>query len=357
MRADDELLGWLLAQTSSLAVNRISYALMTMHPEVVWRTVQWRGGKVVVLDRPHAWLDGPFYTQSAVAVVRRTLGSIRVPLVDGELPYPICYDLRDEGCTDYVLYALPFANGQVSYISFASAAPGGFTDEQLSALAALQPTFTQRLELASAYYATRALLEVYLGKNAARRVLAGAFQRGGGELIDCAIWFSDMRGFTELADRVEPARLIAVLDTYFDVAASAIAANGGEVLKFIGDAVLAIFPLGEDAGAACRSALAAAQHALAQMADIDVGELARPQIGIALHRGRVMYGNIGARDRLDFTVISSSVNEASRLEGLCKTLGPLVLGEAFVRTAQVAAVDQGLHQLKGVGEPVRVFTL
>lgn len=361
-RGDEAVLANALAArmaAAGLPVTRMSYALMTMHPEVLWRTVQWRAGdRVVVRDQPHARLDEPFYTRSAVAAVRRSLAPVRVRLGPGELPFPICHDLRDEGCTDYYVQALPFTNRQVSYVSFASDARDGFSDAHLEQLESMRSFVAQRLELESAYYATRALLAVYLGKNASRRVLAGAFQRGHGEVIDAAIWFSDMRGFTELADRTEPARVIEILDAYFDVVASAIDAHGGEVLKLIGDAVLAIFPLAGDARAACRHALAAAEQALASIAGARTIADA-PMIGIALHRGPVMYGNIGARDRLDFTVISSSVNEASRLEGLCKTLdAPLVLSAAFTRTAELEdVVDRGEQALKGVKDPVRVFTL
>jgi adenylate cyclase len=349
---------------AGLPLWRVSYALMTMHPEVLWRTVGWQAGEgVTVRDQPHARLDEPYYTRSAVAVVRQTQAPMRVRLLAGDLPFPICHDLREKGATDYYVQALPFTNGQVSYVSFATDAPAGFSDSTLEALESIRPFLARRLELESAYYAARALLEVYLGKNAARRVFAGEFQRGRGELIDAAIWFSDMRGFTALSDRTPPARVVEVLDTYFDAVASAIAQHGGEVLKFIGDAVLAIFPVGDDARGACRRALAAAEQAFASLAHVNEARSSRGEeplaVGIALHRGPVMYGNIGASDRLDFTVISSCVNEASRLESLCKQLQtPLALSAAFVATAQVDdPVDLGEHALKGVRAPLRVFTL
>src|SRR5262249_35940645 len=162
--------------------------------------------------------------------------------------------------------------------------------------------------------------EVYLGKNAARRVLAGEVQRGRGEPIDAAIWFCDMRGFTALSERKRAAELVAVLDAYFDAVGSAIADLGGEVLKFIGDAVLAISPVGDDPRGACERATAAAERAFASLARLNEERAARGDepiaIGVALHRGQVLYGNIGSRDRLDFTVISSAVNAASRLESL-----------------------------------------
>ena len=248
---------------AGLPLWRLSFALMTKHPEVLWRTVQWKAGSVVVRDQPHARLLERFYTHSAVARARQSGERVRVRLLPGELPYPVAAELREEGGTDYDVEPLAFAGGQRGYVAFATQAEGGFTDEQLAALGELRPFLARRLELESAYRATRALLEVYLGKNASRRVFAGAFQRGAGELIDAAIWFSDMRDFTALSDDRAPGEVIAVLDGYFDAVASAISSRGGEVLKFIGDAVLAIFPVGDDAGSAAARALAAAEEAFA----------------------------------------------------------------------------------------------
>lgn len=344
---------------AGLPIWRVSYALMTMHPEVLWRTVQWkRGDAVVVRDQPHARLDDDFYKKSAVAVVRESRKNARVRLTSGDLTFPICFDLAKQGGTDYLVQALPFSNGQVSYISFATDAAGGFSDAHLEILEAIRPLLARRIELDSSYYATRALLDVYLGKNAARRVFAGEFKRGQGELIDAAIWFSDMRDFTARSDRTSPGEVIETLDVYFDAVATAIAEHGGEVLKFIGDAVLGIFPLGDDPRGACRNALAAADQAFATLAKANESRTDPIAIGAALHRGQVMYGNVGARDRLDFTVISSSVNEASRLESLTKQLKTsLAFSKSFADTAGIDdVVDLGEHALKGVKASLRVFT-
>lgn len=349
---------------ADLPLWRIRYALMTMHPEVLWRSVLWRADQgVAVIDQPYARLEDAFYTASPIAVVRTSLAPLRVRLGPGELPFALCTELRGEGGTDFYALPLPFTNGQVSYVTFVTQAPAGFAPRALALFDAIGPFLARRIELESSYYATRALLEVYLGRNAARRVLAGEIQRGRGELIDAAIWFSDIRGFTNRSDRTAPARVIEVLDAHFDAIASAVSDHGGEVLKFIGDAVLAIFPFGGDPREACHRALAAAGQAFARLARVN-DDLAQRgedplEVGVALHRGPVMYGNIGARDRLDFTVISSAVNEASRLESLCKPLGTrLALSAAFVQTAELeGVVDLGEHALRGVRAPLRVFTL
>ncbi len=343
---------------------RTRYALMTMHPEVLWRSVLWRANEdAVVIDQPHQRLEDPFYTASPIATVRQSRIPLRVPLQVGELPYALCIELRAEGGTDFFALPLPFANGQIGYVTFVTKDAQGFADETLALLEAVAPFLARRIELESAYYATRGLLGVYLGANAARRVLSGQFQRGRGELIDAAIWFSDVRNFTQLSDRIEPARVVEMLDAHFDAVAGAVQDQGGEVLKFIGDAVLAIFPLASDPRGACRRALAAAEQAFIALARTNQELAARAEaaieIGIALHTGRVMYGNIGARNRLDFTVISSAVNEASRLESLCKPLGVRVaLSAIFVETAEIRdrVVDLGEQALKGVRVPLRVFT-
>jgi adenylate cyclase len=343
---------------------RLRYALMTMHPEVLWRSVFWRADEgASVIDQSHQRLGDPFYTASPVAVVRQSGMPLRVPLSAGELPYQLCVELRSQGGTDFYAQPLPFANGQVGYVTYVTQAPEGFSRAALDLLEGIRPMLARRVELESSYYVTRALLAVYLGKNAARRVLAGQFQRGQGELIDCAIWFSDIRGFTQLSDRTEAARVVEILDRHFDAVAGAVSDNGGEVLKFIGDAVLAIFPFGSQPELACRRALAAAELAFTALGSMNDALVARGdapiEIGVGVHCGRVMYGNIGARDRLDFTVISSAVNEASRLESLCKPLGVrLALSEAFVETAGIReqVSDLGAQTLKGVSASLRVFT-
>lgn len=374
----ESLMAGLVAAVRAAGVPlwRCSFSLITKHPELVWRTVQWHAADgdaldptlaattagVTAIERTRAALDEPYFQDSPIAALRRGAPAIRVVLGDGPLPYPICEDLRAQGGTEYFAQPLMMSTGQISYISWATRAPGGFDDAAIDALRGLTPYLAQRIELTSAYHMTRALLEVYLGRNAGRRVSAGAFRRGSGERIDAAIWFCDLRGFTALSDDRTPEAVIGMLDAYFDCVAGAVMAAGGEVLKFIGDAILAIFPIDGDARAACRRALAAADQAFAALAAINAEREARGEpvlaFGVALHRGQVMYGNIGARDRLDFTVISAAVNEASRLEGLCKSLQiTLALSQAFVEAAELTdAVDLGPQPLKGVRAPLRVFT-
>ncbi|MBB3543483.1 adenylate/guanylate cyclase domain-containing protein [Rhizobium sp. BK399] len=207
-----------------------------------------------------------------------------------------------------------------------------------------------------------ALLEAYLGRRSAARVQAGAMTRGVGETIQAALLCADLRDFTALSEATEPAVMIAMLDAWFDRIAGAVHAFGGEVLKFMGDGVLAIFPVTSTPRSACEAALRAVSSARAGMAHLDSlrqdkGAPALP-FGIAVHFGEILWGNVGAADRLDFTAIGPAVNLVSRLEGLCKPLGHSVLVSGAVAAEVVMPlVAAGEHQLRGIAKPCAVFTL
>ena len=208
-----------------------------------------------------------------------------------------------------------------------------------------------------------ALLETYLGRRSARQVLAGKLRRDTGETIRAVLLYADMRGFTELSEAMTPKSVVAALDAWFDRIAGAVHAFDGEVLKFIGDGVLAIFPVGErPASAACDAALRAVAAARAGMAHHDrerIGQGLPPlPFGTALHLGEMLWGNIGTADRLDFTAIGPAVNLVSRLEGLCKPLGRGVLASgAFAAEATTQMVPLGEHMLRGIASPCAVFAL
>jgi class 3 adenylate cyclase len=214
--------------------------------------------------------------------------------------------------------------------------------------------------------ALAALLEAYLGRRSAARVQAGALRRGTGETIRAVLLYADLRDFTALSEVTEPAAMIATLDAWFDRVAGAVHAFGGEVLKFIGDGVLAIFPITDPgtgaSSAACEAALRAVAAARAGMAHLDAVRQAHglPPLpfGAALHLGEILWGNIGAADRLDFTAIGPAVNLVSRLEGLCRPLGRSVLiSGAVAAETSAPLVPLGEHVLRGIAAPCAVFTL
>jgi adenylate cyclase len=203
-----------------------------------------------------------------------------------------------------------------------------------------------------------------LGKDAARQVLAGRIRRGDGDSIQAVVLICDLRRFTQMSDEHPRQQLLELLDAYFESVVGAIRSSGGEVLKFMGDAVLAVFPWqeGEEQGMACRRAAQAAKEAHRASAAVNMvrkedGDLLI-DFGVALHFGEVMYGNIGAPDRLDFTVIGPAVNMVSRLEGLCGALSrPILVSNDFSERYGLELEDMGEHALKGIKEPLRVFSL
>jgi class 3 adenylate cyclase len=221
---------------------------------------------------------------------------------------------------------------------------------------------TAPLAALAARAALSALLEAYLGRRSAARVQAGALRRGTGETIRAALLSADLRDFTAMSEATEPAAMIAALDAWFDRVAGAVHAFGGEVLKFIGDGVLAIFPVTGAVSEACEAALRAVVAARAGMAHLDRVRHAQglPPLpfGAALHLGEILWGNIGAADRLDFTAIGPAVNLVSRLEGLCRPLGRSVLiSGAVAAETTTPLVPLGEHMLRGIARPCTVFTL
>jgi adenylate cyclase len=267
---------------------------------------------------------------------------------------------------------LQFSDGQINAIAFAADRPGGFSGHELEELYQMRPVLARLLEVPTMRRTAKTLLDTYLGKHTGERVLDGLIKRGDGEDIHAVIWFCDLRDSTRLADAMPPKAFLAILNDFFDCVAGAVLEHGGEVLRFIGDAALAIFPTGPssygtDRGccsrvAACHGALAAAKDAQSRMEALNRTRRQRGEppldYGLALHMGNVMYGNIGVPQRLEFTVVGAAANEAARLEGLCKTLNqPLLISSEFKRCFPGELVTLGLHSLRGVSRPQEVFTL
>ncbi len=350
---------------------RMSMNLRDNHPQIAARGFTWvRGEEVQIVafdfaDRgSEAYMDSPIkLIHDGVAGIRRNLESD-----PAKFDFPVLHDLKEAGATDYVGMAMPFADGSRHYISWATDRPGGFTKEHLSRLDALVPFFNLRVELEHARLTTRQLMNTYLGEQAASRVLAGAIRRGEGEGINAIVLFCDLRGFTRLVELNEPGEVVDALSHYYEAVAEPVAAFGGDIVKMMGDGILAIFPLDPDAPqkrvdrTAC-GAVAAVKRAIANLKSIRSDELPGSieelRAGFALHVGEVTFGNIGSLDRLDFTVIGPAVNEAVRAELLTKKLElPLVTTDAFAGLdCTVTLRSLGFHVLRGVPRPVEIFTL
>ncbi|HEX7200896.1 MAG TPA: adenylate/guanylate cyclase domain-containing protein, partial [Dongiaceae bacterium] len=289
----------------------------------------------------------------------------RLEVPDDELNFPILRELKAEGATGFLALPITSAHGTYNYmISYATDRPGGFTDGNVADLTHISRLLPLVIDMHSHRSIARNLLAFYLGATTGPRVLAGQIRRGMGEVLTAVLWSSDLRGFTERSDRLPGERMIAILNALFDAQANAINQHGGEILKFIGDGLLAIFPIADPGQStdAARRALEAAQEAQAAVGRLGehaslAGEPSL-RIVVALHAGSVLYGNIGAANRLDFTAIGPAVNLVSRLEGLCRPLGRTVLvSGALAEQTGAQLVALGLHELRGIASPCAVFTL
>jgi adenylate cyclase len=320
---------------------------------------------VTTSERAHGIEASPAYLNSPVRHIREGGGALRRRLEgpDAVVDFPVLEELKALGANDYLILPLRRDGARSSFISLATDRPGGFSAGHLAAIEGLAPVIALISELFSARRMTDDLLTVYLGHDAARRVLEGAIRRGTGEAIRAVLWTCDLNGFTALSDATEPAELIGLLDRYFEAMADPVEAKGGEILKFIGDAILAIFRPKEGGEAeAARLALEAAEEALANLAALNQARQAEGKAAlvtkIALHVGDMVYGNVGAADRLDFTVIGPAVNTVARVQAQCGILGePVLATREFARLLPGALIARGAHSLRGLSAPTELFAL
>jgi adenylate cyclase len=345
---------------------RVAVLVRTLHPDVVGRRFMWQVGREIeVYTAPYEVVETPEFRNSPFARVLRTGVAIRRRLADQDcaLDFPILADLRAEGVTDYLATPLVFTDDSIHIATWSTRQPGGFTDAQLAGLEAVITPFTRVAEVLALQRTAINLLQTYVGHKAGERILHGQIRRGHTEAIHAAIWLSDMRGFTASADRLPLEMLIDLLNRYFDCQVPAILGAGGEVLKFMGDGLLAIFPIdGGDAGPVCERAFAAALDARDRIA-----ALAAPaglagvdgiRFGLALHVGQVLYGNIGGGNRLDFTCIGPAVNLAARMEKVAGKLGRTIVASGdFAVHCRDALEPIGDFEVAGFSAPQTVFGL
>lgn len=358
-----------------LPVWRLRLTIRTLHPQYLGSTFTWRRDRPEVEEflptpeilRTESYLASPYAAifEGAGGVRRRLEGP--APLLD----YPILAELKAEGATDYVAWPLTFADGTINAVTIASDREGGFAVDDLAMIDQALPILARVMECHALRQTARTILDTYLGRHSGARVLEGRIHRGDGEDIHAVIWFSDLRGSTAFADRMPRDAFMALLNDYFECMAGAVLDHGGEVLRFIGDAALAIFPIGAvverpEACAehvrACATAIDAAADAVRRIAVVNATRaragLPRIRFGIGLHLGDVLYGNIGVPERLEFTVVGAAANEAARIESLCKALHREVLiSEAVARVAGRPLLSLGSHALRGVSRPQELFTL
>jgi adenylate cyclase len=278
--------------------------------------------------------------------------------LDAERDHQVLHEMAATGGTDYFALPLEYGDGSVQGLSLVSDGPDGFADWHLILIEGLRQPLAAALEPTAMRRSSASLLRSFLGDGPAEAVLAGAIKRGDRRHIDAAILFSDLRGFTAMSERLGEADLFAVLDRYFEAVVDAVRSAGGDVLKFLGDGILAIFPV-EAAGsrsAACHAALDAVERARRDLAGAVAPDGTPLAFTATLHMGQVVYGNIGSPDRLDFTVLGPAVNLVSRLEALAKQLDqPVLCSGAFAREVDAPLASLGRFSLRGVAEPQEVF--
>jgi adenylate cyclase len=344
---------------NGIEIARVGTGVPILHPQVFSFTGLWEAGKGASERRNLADANTLARLEhSPVKTVYEGGGPIRCDLTApaAKDEYEIYADLRKQGFTDYLVIGVPFSDGSNKVLTLATKRRDGFTADEIDTFTRLIPALAMNLEIQALRRTAQTLLEVYVGRHAGKRVLDGAIKRGMGETIRAVVWVCDLRGFTRLSEELPRDKLIDLLNAYFGVMCRVVEQHAGEVLKFVGDALLAIFPInGEDPALACHQALSAARAAVTSIDELNVERVGRsePEIvyGIALHVGDVIYGNIGGENRLDFTVIGPAVNLATRIEGLCRQLGrSILLSEAFVSAARLAVEPVGRFALKGVAE-------
>lgn len=351
---------------SHVPLVRIGAFVRTLHPQIMGRSFVWQrdAPEVVVGEAPYSILTEDTYLKSPSGTVFQTGQELRRRL-DGSEPLDMD-DLRKfaaRGYTDYLVLPMRFLDGQVHAVTYATDQPGGFREADIHALRRVTRPLARICEILALRRTAVNLLSAYVGRGAGERILLGKVQRGDTERFRCVFWCSDLRGFTSLTEKLAPEALIGVLNRLFDCQVPAVADAGGEVLKFIGDGMLAIFPIAPEAGVAgaadaARRALGAANAALSALdaSNARVEPEDALAFGIALHVGEVAYGNIGSLGRLDFTCIGPAVNVAARLEGLTGPLKRrLLLSADFSALLGGGTRLVGTYALKGVAAAQDVY--
>lgn len=337
---------------AEVPVARVASMVETLHPRFVGAMRVWEPGsdmrlRRVTFDDPVVVAPDAKYT---IDELQKTGAPFEMRLDDPAVDeYDLLPALRDAGHTHYLLLPLRFRGDPLHGVSFSTKVPGGFTPAHRALLDAILPALNAVMNVQSVHRMWADVLRAYVGSEPADLILKGAIRRGDVRRIRAALLMSDLRGFTVLANAADPETTVAAINAYLDRVVPAVVSQGGEVLKFMGDGVLAIFPVSaaRDAAAACAAALAAARQALA---------VEGPRLGMALHLGEAAYGNIGAGDRLDFTVIGRDVNLLARLEKLCGQTGEaIVLSDAFASALGAPARALGTFELKGFPAPQPAF--
>jgi adenylate cyclase len=360
-----------------MQISRVNIVIQTLHPLIVATSYRWKPGEEVErIDAPYAMREEIGYYASPFVTIFNGMGGLRrwIGTDDENDDYPILADLRAQGVTDYAAMPMRFSDGQINAVTIATENPEGFSTEHLGWMHEILPALSRYYEVHAKRRTSSTLMRTFLGRHTGQRVLDGLIQRGDGEDIHAVIWFSDLRNSTPIAEKMGRENFLAYLNRFFDCMAGAVIDNEGEVLRFIGDAVMAIFPIADQGEEERRTGGCAARDATARA--IEAAREATRRIeaaneqclieglpcigyGIGMHVGHVTYGNIGTEDRLEFTVIGAAANEAARIENVTKELGRnVILSQDFSEMYGGDDLESlGEHSLRGVSAPQTVYTL
>jgi len=351
---------------AGLPLDRMSVGIPVIHPQIMGHSYVWlKDGEFIDRTFPataesmRLRADSPI--QAAYQDGKNTHYHIPPEPVEGE--FGIYVDLRTEGFTSHATFAVKFSDSSFKTVTIATRRPGGFQDTEIDAFCTLIAPLAPLLEVRTLKMMSRTLLEIYIGPTAGNRVLNGEIHRGEGEVIQSVIWFSDLRNSTQLSTELDGQQMVGHLNEFFSIVTNAVDEQGGEVLKFIGDSVLAIFPCESIEEVGCEAshmAETAAQNAIERTAAYNAKAAKNGRLpidfGIALHVGEVFYGNVGGEARLDFTVIGPAVNLAARIEGATKeTQHPVLVSEYFAHISKASFNQVGTFRFHGVDGWTKVF--
>jgi adenylate cyclase len=352
---------------AGLPLWRVGIFIRTLHPEIFGRNFIWKqdAPEVEIGTVDFEIQETPEFKRSPLSLVFRLGIEVRgnPNSLDVER-FPFLHDMRNAGATDYIALPMRFLDDTVNAMTFTTKAPGGFSDEQVAAMRKVARPLTRMTEIITLRRTATMLLDTYVGNRAGERILGGQIRRGHADTLQAAIWLSDLRGFTALSDRLPAETVVEILNHYFDCQVVAIRDHGGEVLKFMGDGLLAVFPVDQyvgDAALVCSRVLEAARESCASVDALAIpvgGVIERFRFGVALHVGNILYGNIGGGNRLDFTCIGPAVNLAARLEKIAGRLGrTVVASEGFAGICRHNWRELGEFPIAGFAKAQRVYGL
>ena len=350
-------------------IDRLMISMLALNPQVVATSETWLKStdNTTPINAVHGVRDTERYIGSPLQAIFDTNKRVRRRLTDlPEDAHSAYTELAEAGFTDYL--ALPVLFGEIAEpgaaIIISTKHESGFSDSDIESFRRIRDYVAPVIQVHSLRHLTKSLMATYVGKRTSQKVLSGMIKRGDADRIHAALWFSDLRNFTHLTETLEAHQVLKMLNDYFSYVSAAVTARGGEILRFIGDAMLIVFPIEGNMNKknACDAAIDAALDAQTTMQTLNHQRRrhGEPEIefGVGLNVGEVIYGNVGAPDRLDFTVMGPAVNRTARLESLTKELDRNILfSREFAELIDDPVQSVGEHNMKGIAEPQAVFAL